>query len=304
MRANYVLKPRAAGNFPVIFHLSGYFGNGYQSFNFNTLQENFPETIGRETAEKNIPLAHHVFVDAMTAFGGSQFINSRACGNYADYVQSEIVKAVDELLPTRADRQYRCLLGASSGGYGALYHVAQSNSPFGVSAAIAPDSLFEISLLADYYKASEVLKDIPDVKSLQKKLKDPKFRDSKMFFPVLNAVAMAMCYSETSNDTINYPIDLNTGFINAEEFATWKKKDPIEFLEENIVNLNTACLYLDVGRFDEYSLQFGARRIHELLKRHKIDHHYTEFDGGHFKSTPRKIEALRWLKQVWKEIVV
>lgn len=304
VRSNYVLKPRAVGRFPVVFHLSGYFGNGYQVFNFKTLEENLPETISRETAAKNIPLANHVFVDAMTSFGGSQFINSVGCGNYADYLQKDLVAAVDEHLSTRKEEHYRCLLGASSGGYGALFHVAQNKSPFGVAAAIAPDSVFEISLLADYYKVSEALKDIPDVKSLQKKLKDSKFRDSKSFFPIMNAVAMALCYSETGKGKISYPIDLNTGFIKAEEFAIWKKKDPVEFLEQKLKNLKDVTLYLDVGRFDDYSLQFGVRRIHDLLKRNKIGHQYSEFDGGHFKTTPRKVEALRWLKRIWKEIVI
>lgn len=304
VRSNYVLKPRAEGRFPVVFHLSGYFGTGYQAFNFKTLEENLPESISRETADKTIPLAHHVFVDATTAFGGSQFIDSVGCGDYAEYLKKDLVSAVDELLPTRQEEHYRCLLGASSGGYGALYHIAQDASPFGVAAAIAPDSVFEISLLADYYKVSEALKEIPDLKALQKKLKDAKFRSSKSFFPIMNAVAMALCYSDSGKGKINYPIDLNTGVINAEEFAVWKKKDPTEFLEQKVKNLNDVTLYLDVGRFDEYSLQFGVRRIHELLKRHKIVHHYSEFDGGHFKTSPRKIEALRWLKRIWKEIVV
>jgi predicted esterase len=109
-----------------------------------------------------------------------------------------------------------------------------------------------------------------------------------------------LCYSDTFKGKINYPIDLNSGVIRAEEFASWKKKDPVEFLAANIKNLADVTLYLDVGRFDEFSLQYGARRIHELLRKHKIGHQYSEFDGGHFKTTPRKIEALKWLKRIWK----
>ncbi len=300
IRSNYVLKVRADGDYPVVFHLSGYFGNGYQAFNFKTMEESFPETISRETAAKTIPLAHHVFVDAMTAYGGSQFLNSKACGNYADYLQKEVMGEAEKFLSVKKGENYRCLMGASSGGYGALYHISQKNSPFGVAVAIAPDSVFEISLLADYYKVSEALKDIPDIKALQKKLSDSRFRDSKSFFSIMNAIAMALCYSDSFKGKINYPIDLNTGVIRADEFSAWKKKDPVEFLASNIKNLSDVTLYLDVGRFDEFSLQFGARRIHELLRKHKVSHQYSEFDGGHFKTTPRKIEALRWLKRVWR----
>lgn len=115
----------------------------------------------------------------------------------------------------------------------------------------------------------------------------------------MNAVAMALCYSEAANGKINYPIDLNTGEIRAEEFSVWKKKDPVEFLAKAHAQLKSVHLYLDVGRFDEFSLQFGARRIHNVLAQHKIKHHYSEFDGGHFKTTLRKIEALRWLNHLW-----
>ena len=42
-----------------------------------------------------------------------------------------------------------------------------------------------------------------------------------------------------------------------------------------------ALLYIDVGRFDEYNLQMGARRFVAGLNALGIAHHYEEFDGGH-----------------------
>lgn len=54
-----------------------------------------------------------------------------------------------------------------------------------------------------------------------------------------------------------------------------------------------------MGRYDEYCLYFGARRIEDVLRKNKVPHHYNEFEGGHFKTSYRKIEALKWLKDIW-----
>ncbi len=61
-----------------------------------------------------------VFVDALTALGGSQFLDSPATGRYTDYICDEIVPFVDASYPTAATREQRAVTGHSSGGYGAL----------------------------------------------------------------------------------------------------------------------------------------------------------------------------------------
>ena len=296
-RYNYVLKPKAKGNYPVVFHLSGYYGNGPQVFNIKTFEPHFPDQIIQATVEGRVPLALHVFVDAMTSVGGSQFINSKGCGAYGDYVQRELVSAVVESLPASQRESDWALLGSSSGGYGALAHIASPKSPFGVALAIAPDSAFELSLLPEYYRWSSILKDIPTLKALKKKWADQKWRESKSFFPVLNCIAMALCYSEGSPQQIHYPIDLHTGEVQKKEFKQWLAKDPVDFLKK--ANLKNKKIYLSVGRADEFNLQFGARNIHAGFNKKNKTHHYYEFDGGHYKSTQRKIEALEWLKTLW-----
>ncbi|MCB9073279.1 MAG: hypothetical protein H6623_06625 [Bdellovibrionaceae bacterium] len=299
VRSNYVLAPKKLGTYPVVFHLSGYFSTGYQAFNSKTLEDNLPDLINQETATRTIPLAIHVFVDAMTAFGGSQFINSSGCGRYGDYVQNDVLEAVEEFWKITKENKYRCVMGSSSGGYGALEHISQKNSAFGTAVAIAPDSGFEISLLPDFYKVSEQLKTIKSVKDLREKLQDDKFRGSRVFFPTMNAVAMTLCYSDIKKGVLDYPIDLDIGAIEAKVFTQWQKKDPVYFLEERKAFLKKAYIYLEVGRYDEYCLYFGARRIEDVLRKNKVPHHYNEFEGGHFKTSYRKIEALKWLKDIW-----
>ena len=59
-----------------------------------------------------------VFPDCFTAFG-TQYIRSSAIGNYADYLNLELVPFVDDNFRTKAESAPR-FFGKSSGGYGAL----------------------------------------------------------------------------------------------------------------------------------------------------------------------------------------
>ena len=61
-----------------------------------------------------------VFPDCFTAFGGTQYINSSAIGNYADYINTELVPLIDQEFRTKAAREHRGCFGKSSGGYGSL----------------------------------------------------------------------------------------------------------------------------------------------------------------------------------------
>ena len=178
-------------------------------------------------------------------------------------------------------------MGASSGGYGALHHISEKNTPFSVAMAIAPDSAFEISLLPDVYKTSETLKTISSVNDLRTKIADSRFRDSKIFFPALNSAAMSLCYSDTAGGVIEYPVDLETGEIREDVFKKWQERSSA-FLKHRVSNLKEASLYLSVGRFDEHALYFGARRVRDVLSAHNIPHEYREFDGGHYKTMPQK----------------
>ena len=74
-------------------------------------------------------------VDGRSRYGGSQFLNSTATGDYADYV-------VDEIVPSLTKTQ--CIVaGHSSGGYGALMLAMSRHEKFTAVVALSPDSDFE-----------------------------------------------------------------------------------------------------------------------------------------------------------------
>ncbi len=295
IKHNFILAPIKKTATPVVFHLSGYFSNGTHSLNQKTLEDTWAQQIATATEAKKIPLAVHVFVDAMTGFGGSQFINSSAFGKYSDYLQDELYAAVQKEFELLKGPEHRCLLGASSGGYGALHHVSLKDSVFGVALVNAPDSDFETSLLPDLYKTAPHLKEFKTVTQFQNALKDGTLKKKKNFFDIMNTMAMSCSYSELKKGAVEFPIDLLTGDKNKKVWEQWLSKDPVYFLAERAQNLKNKFIDLEVGIYDEFSLYFGARKIKKVFQAHKIQHSYLEFVGGHFGSSERKLLLLeRW----------
>ena len=302
-RHNYVLLPNGTNtDLPLIFHLSGYFSTGYSNFNPKTLNKNFVQKIDDSTQKGLFAKAIHVFVEATTWWGGSQFINSAGCGNYSDYILKDLYKACLDQLPATHKSQKTCVMGGSSGGYGALHLVSLKSSPFGVAFATAPDSFFEASLLPELFSAAPELAKYKSISQVVDVIDQGEIQDKKSFFTLANVLAMAHCYSPASafkKGWLEFPIDLNTGEINKSLWSQWLKHDPVHFLKKRKANLKGKKIFLDVGKYDNFSLQFGTRQIAENFKKDKIKYEYTEFPGNHFGLSQRRLDFLANMKKKW-----
>src|SRR5512132_3163366 len=80
----------------------------------------FPETADAVFARGEAPPVIVVYIDAWTALGGSQYVDSPGTGRYHTYLCEEIVPWVDAHYRTIPDRDHRAISGKSSGGYGAM----------------------------------------------------------------------------------------------------------------------------------------------------------------------------------------
>ena len=307
IRHNYVLVPRGEHqSLPVVFHLSGYFSTGYQNFSVKTLNQNFAQKLDELASQKKIAKAVHVFVDASTYWGGSQFINSAGCGNYSDYLIKDLYVAVTENFPVSTKPQYTCVMGGSSGGYGALALVSAKSSPFGVAFATAPDSYFDASLLPEIFAAAPELLKYKNFDQLKKVIEAGEIQNKKSFFNLVNVVAMSHCYAPKKSfkrKFIEFPIDLHTGEVNKSLWKQWLKHDPVHFLKARKSNLKNKVIHLDVGKYDNFSLQFGARQIVKTLKSSGVRQTYTEFPGNHFGLSERRLGFLEKLSKQWKSYV-
>ena len=135
VRPVYVWTPTGDGSYPTIYVLQGFTGMGPAWFNVRPFEQSFPEVV-----DALAPEAIVVLVDAFTAIGGSQFLDSPAIGNYHTYLCDELVPWVDTQFPTSDQRGVQ---GKSSGGYGAMVTAMLRPDLFSAFATHAGDAIFD-----------------------------------------------------------------------------------------------------------------------------------------------------------------
>jgi enterochelin esterase-like enzyme len=109
-----------ARRYPSIYVIQGYMGAVGMWHNRSPFRPTFVEAVDRLFAEGAAPPAVLVLVDAWTAYGGSQFVDSPGIGRYHSYLCDEVVPFVDERYRTLDAAAHRGITGKSSGGFGAM----------------------------------------------------------------------------------------------------------------------------------------------------------------------------------------
>lgn len=283
--------------FPSLYCLTGFTGRGKMLLNDSAFSPDLAERMDRLIDAGKIKPMIVVMPDCFTYYGGSQYINSTATGNYEDYLINEIVPFVDENFRTIADRNFRAVMGKSSGGYGALVHAMRHSDVFSLCASHAGDAYFEHCYLADIPKAFRVIKGDP--KAFVEKFWAEE-KKGKNDFPAFNLLGMSACYSPNPDARLGFdlPFDLQTGEIRSDVFERWLKHDPVRMAAKHIDALKSLkLLYLDAGTSDEFGLDLGARILSAKLKELGIDHVHEEFDDGHFNIGYRYDRSLELISE-------
>ncbi|MET7622237.1 alpha/beta hydrolase-fold protein [Streptomyces sp. NPDC005408] len=285
-------------SYPVVYWLPG--------FGAAPTLTNHPLAFGGSVAHRlqtamergEIPTALLVVPDCTTAYGGSQYIDSPACGRYLTYL-TEVVAEVDRRFPTRAEPAWRAVAGKSSGGYGALI-AGMHTDLFGAVLAHTPDAGFEHCYLTLLTGVLDTLETAGGIKSLLAR------RDSGphdvAFMVAMSLLAMGMCYAPepgvTAAETL--PCDPQTGLFRPEVWERWLRHDPVRSAAAHTGRLRALrLLYLETGRRDDYNMHWGIRALHATLQDLGIAHEYQEHDGGHHGIEHRFITSLACLGRVW-----
>ncbi len=276
-----------SGNPPLVCYvLDGYFGNG-------TSMLSDPGPVGRSFAQELLdyqqrgllPPTVFVFVDASTRIGGSQYINSESCGRFEDHIFDELIPFVEKQYEVRTD--YRLITGHSSGGYGSLCLPLRRPGVFQASLISAADSCFEHSLVPCFAAAASRINSSGGVDAFLDAFfaKSRPERCSQSEFSTIMILAMASCYSpQLGESSIHAELPFNTHTLERNEsvWQRWRAHDPVNFSDSELQKLKELdYLHFDVGQDDEFSAQFGHRRICARLKRLEVAHMETEFKGGH-----------------------
>jgi len=278
--------------FPVVYLISGFTGKGIMNLNVSFLSENIFQRLNRLMSSKKIKEMIFVMPDCITKYGGSQFINSEATGNYEDYLVKELVPYIDKKYNTFNQNSSRAICGKSSGGYGSVILAMKNPEVFGIMCSTAGDMAFEYCYLPDFPKfISDIEHYGKGHKAISAFIKNeinynqPK---PKYFMNIMNVIGMSSCYSPNLKNqkilgyNFDLPFDINTGELNEKIFAKWLKHDPVRLINKYHKNLKKLKLiYLDAGIKDEFNLHIGARIFCDKLKKYKIKFVHEEFNDGH-----------------------
>ena len=280
--------------YPTVYCLTGFTGRGKQLLNDNPFRPNLAERMDRALASGKIRPMIAVLPNCFTYYGGAQYINSTATGNYEDYLTREIVAFVDENFRTVNDRGSRAVMGKSSGGYGSLIMGLRHADVFGLVCSTAGDAYFEYCYPMDFAKAFRVIKG--DVKKFMTDFWSTE-KQGKDDHAALNTIGMAACYSPNGTE-IDMPFDLGTGEIRQDVWQRWLEHDPVRLAEKHVGALKWLnLLFIDAGTRDEFALDIGAKILSKKLTELEVPHIHEEFDDGHFSISYRFERSLELISE-------
>jgi len=294
----YDREPRK--RYPLFVDIVGYMGAGQAHTNWKAFEENVPLRLERLRRQGKIGPVIAVFPDCFNRIGGSQYINSPAVGNYADYLLKEILPEIDQRYRTMKDPRKRAVFGKSSGGYGAIVHGMKYAKHWGAVACHSGDMYFDFCYRMDIPQVLNTL--AKHKRSVPAFLSDFYRKDkiSSSDVAALMFIAMAAFYDPDPESPRGFelPVDLYTGELNDKRWARWLKHDPIHMIQSPAAQRQLKSLkgvFIDCGVKDQWHLHYGARIFRDRLKKLRIKHHYEEFDDNHSSIDYRMDVSLPWL---------
>jgi len=272
--------------YPCIYWLAGYAGTGEMFFAGGPWQPGLGTRLDGLVARGQMREVIVVAPDGFSAWGGAQYLDSPAIGNYETHIAREVVPAIDARFRTIAAADARAIGGKSSGGFGALALAMRNPQLFSAVASHAGDMYFELSLIPELPVAVRTLRRHGGVGGFLDYFaaRDERQRKDSADFTTMMVLAQAGAYSPEPGRAhdVALPFDLDTGEIDWTVWRRWKAWDPVEMLAHHSDALRAMKLiYIDAGTRDEYNLDLGARIFVRRLRALGIACEHEEFDDGH-----------------------
>ena len=235
-------------------------------------------------------------VDGRSHFGGSQFLNSGATGEYADYVAEEVAPAVEARFAIAKEAAFpRIIAGHSSGGYGALMLAISRHAQFAAVVALSPDSDFEVT--------HKPIVSQPSVRAItQAELETVMTSGSKVRLPGdgLAHMVMGLCanYAPVAGKPGRFEWLYDAqGKFRAEAWQRWLDLDPLHVVRKRADAFGPVQrIYLDGAEHDEFGANIGARKIYDVLRERKSPVTFYESPGHHSdRLAERLVRGLGWV---------
>jgi S-formylglutathione hydrolase FrmB len=288
--------------YPAVYVIQGYTGHVVMWANRSPFRQPFIETADAVFAREEAPPALVVYVDAWTAYGGSQFVDSPGTGRYHSYLCDEVVPWVDEHYRTQADAAHRAIMGKSSGGFGAMITPMLRPDLFGALATHAGDSLYEYCYIPEFAKSARHLRDYDgDIwrwwEDFRSRVPFTKAEDHSL----LMLLGVSACFSAREDGSVDLPIDGATGVIRPDVWQRWLDWDPVRMAPKYADALRSLrAVWIDAGTRDEWFLDLGAQAFRAALGEVGVPDeliHFELFDATHMGIDYRYPMSLAWLCQ-------
>jgi Putative esterase len=288
--------------YPSVYVIQGFTGHVATWKNRSAFRQPFLETADAVFARGQAPPAIVVYVDAWTAYGGSQFVDSPGTGRYHSYLCDEVVPWVDRQYRTQAGPAHRAIMGKSSGGFGAMITPMLRPDLFGALATHAGDSLYEYSYIPEFPKSVRHLRDYDG--DIWRWWED--FRSRVSFTrpadrELLMLLAVSACFSANQDGSVDLPFDPRTGVIRPEVWQRWLDWDPVRMAPKYADALRSQrAIWIDAGTRDEWFLDVGAGAFRAALRDIGVPDERIYFeliDAGHGGIDYRYPLSLAWLCQ-------
>src|SRR5215467_4021627 len=217
-----------AERWPTVYMIQGYTGHVAMWANRMPYRQPFLETADAVFASGAAPGCVVVYVDAWTAYGGSQYVDSPGTGSYHSYLCDEVVPWVDAHYRTIPDRESRAIAGKSSGGFGAMITPMLRPDLFGAFATHAGDTLYELCYVHDFGPAARALRDFDaDIMAWWADFRSRPSFTNEADATLLGLLGCAAAFSARDDGTPELPFDPRTGMIRPDVWQRWLDWDPV-----------------------------------------------------------------------------
>lgn len=288
--------------YPAIYVIQGYTGNVAMWANRSAFRRTFLETADAVFAEGTAPPCVLVYVDAWTAYGGSQFVDSPGTGRYHSYLCDEVVPWVDARYRTIPDRESRAITGKSSGGFGAMITPMVRPDLFGALATHAGDSLYDYCYVPEFAKATRALRGFGgDIQAWWLDFRSRVAFTNQHDSLLVMLLGCSAAFSADDDGTPRLPFDQRTGELIGEVWERWLAWDPVRMIDRYADGLRSLrAVWIDAGTRDEWFLDLGADAFRGGLERIGVPADriaFELFDAGHGGIDYRYPLAVAWLAE-------
>jgi len=288
--------------YPSVYVIQGFTGFVTTWGNRGPYRQPFTETADAVFARGEAPPAIVVYVDAWTAYAGSQFVDSPGTGRYHSYLCDEVVPWVDGHYRTQAQPGRRAIMGKSSGGFGAMITPMLRPDLFGALATHAGDSLYELCYIPVFGKAVRYLRDYDgDIWRWWADFRSRASFTKEADHDLLTLLGVAACFSADPDGTVQLPFDPRTGVLRRGVWQRWLDWDPVRMIPRYASALRSLRgIWIDAGVRDEWFLDAGASAVRDALGSAGVPAgviRFELFEAGHMSIDYRYPLSLAWLCQ-------